>query len=119
VTFKEYQKDHIGVSWEKYVDVRFCEAEKALELSRDEMNRRLEGMNEIRSQLDRQASTFVTKDVMLVAIEKIEAKIDDLQTDQKVSEARNRIFAIIVASALTIIGSTISGTVVYYLTRGG
>jgi len=36
--------------------------ERALDVASKEMNRRLESMNEVRDQLNRQAVTFVTKD---------------------------------------------------------
>ena len=49
------------VSWKEYVDVRLKELEKGNILTKSEMDRRLEGMNEFRRQLDKQANTFITR----------------------------------------------------------
>ena len=46
---------------EKMVNMRFVESEKAILEARKEMDRRLEGMNEFRSQLERQANTFIAR----------------------------------------------------------
>ena len=45
------------------VDAEFRQQTQALLLARRELERRLEGMNAMRQQLDRQASLFITRDV--------------------------------------------------------
>jgi len=50
---------------EKQVNIQIKAIERSTSLAKLEMDRRLEGMNEIRAQLDRQAGTFAT-------IEKVE-----------------------------------------------
>jgi hypothetical protein len=47
----------------RWISVQFISQEKAIKVASDEMNRRLEGMNEFREQLNRQAGTFVEKNL--------------------------------------------------------
>lgn len=49
------------VSLKEYVERRFEENEKARQIAFNALEKRLDGMNEFRHQLDRQAGTFVTK----------------------------------------------------------
>jgi len=49
------------VSLRDYLDMRLCNMQKAVDVASKEMDRRLEGMNEFRAQLDRQTRTFVTQ----------------------------------------------------------
>jgi hypothetical protein len=50
------------VSLKEHMESRIAALEKATEVAAREMNRRLEGMNEFRAQLDEQTRTFVDKD---------------------------------------------------------
>jgi CBS-domain-containing membrane protein len=59
VTLKEYMLAQIGLH-AKQIDSVLAAQDKAVMVARDDMNRRLEGMNEFRRQLDTQAKTFVT-----------------------------------------------------------
>ena len=59
----------------KRTDLRFAAYEKALEAAKIEMDRRLEGMNEFRAQLDAQTRTFCSKDELRYEVEKIDLKI--------------------------------------------
>jgi len=54
---------------EKQVNIQIKAIERSTSLAKLEMDRRLEGMNELRAQLDRQAGTFATID-----------KVEDLRT---------------------------------------
>jgi hypothetical protein len=47
--------------------------DKARRLARKLMNKRLDGMNEIREQLDRQISTFVSKDELKLTQQEIKS----------------------------------------------
>jgi len=55
ITSKEY------VTLKEYVDMRFREMERTIDLSRISMEHRLAGMNEFREALNKQTSTFLTK----------------------------------------------------------
>lgn len=46
---------------EKFIMAQIKDRDKQMELAKEEMDRRLESMNEIRRQLDTQALTFVSK----------------------------------------------------------
>ena len=50
-----------GVSWREYVDMRLEAMDKALGLSREVLDVRLEGMNRFREQLTKQSETFLTR----------------------------------------------------------
>jgi len=76
--FEKYRETHNGITWKEYVDLRFLESERALELAERELNRRLEGMNELRSQLDRQSGTFPTKEQVETVISGVNSRIDAL-----------------------------------------
>jgi hypothetical protein len=93
--FEKYQREHTGITWKEYVDLRFEEQDKALHLSRNEMNRRLEGMNEIRSQLDRQAATFLTREAFEANDEKLLARIMSLENSLSAEVARNKVYVIL------------------------
>jgi hypothetical protein len=51
-----------AVPLKEHIEVRIDALEKATEVAAKEMNRRLEGMNEFRAQLDKQTRTFIDKD---------------------------------------------------------
>jgi len=57
----------------KHIDLQFKSNAKALKLSRKLMNKRLDGMNEIREQLDRQITTFVNKDELKLTQQEIKS----------------------------------------------
>lgn len=58
----------------KYVETRFIALEKALNLARVELDRRLEGMNEFREELRRVQSTFVTTEKLELFRKEIDVK---------------------------------------------
>jgi glucose-6-phosphate isomerase len=81
--------EELSVSLREYFDTKFADLEKQLAL-RDELtakalvkadetlNLRLEGMNEFRAELTKQAQTFVKQSEFRLHIEKIETKISML-----------------------------------------
>ncbi len=56
---------------------RFKAAQEALEVARQSMERRLEGMNEFRAQLDRQVINFLTKEEYIVRHESLIKRIEE------------------------------------------
>jgi hypothetical protein len=80
--------------------------DKAVAIYRDEMNRRLEGMNEIRSQLDRQAAGFITREAVEGIIE--------LQTSRILAMERAGMGA-----AITVVVGIVIGVVVWILKTMG
>ena len=86
---------HSGVEKEldalcKRMDLRFGAYEKALVMAKDEMDRRLEGMNEFRAQLNAQTHTFATKAELCYEVEKIDLRIAPLTKIVAVHEGETR-----------------------------
>jgi hypothetical protein len=57
------------------MNLRFESNEKQIELAKEEMERRLEGMNEFRAQLSSQAGTFLSRTEAQLQIEKVITRI--------------------------------------------
>lgn len=93
---------------EKLIDVRLNAIEKALEVAQEEMDSRLEAMNEFRSQLTSQASTFISKESVDLKIEKLDTRIDsithlkDLETGSM--KWRDHILTVLISCAVLLIG---------------
>lgn len=68
------------VSLKEYVESRIESLEKATTLARAELERRLEGMNEFRSQLENQTRTFVSKDESSLRYEQTCNRLRDLES---------------------------------------
>jgi uncharacterized coiled-coil DUF342 family protein len=112
-SFEEYRKKHNEVTWKEYVDLRFEDQDRALKLSRDEMNRRLESMNEIRSQLDKQAGTFLTKETFDASEDKIVSRIATMESALAAESARNKVYVVLVSAAV----SALIAIALYFLTQ--
>ena len=80
---------------------------KATDLAKVDMERRLEGMNEFRSQLERQAGTFLTRDRFDVEHKILADKMSDItqwKSGQEGKQGRANIISII-ALIVTVIFS--------------
>ena len=73
---REYEAKFEAIN--RLIDIRVEYNEQALKVARCELERRLEGMNEFRQQLDRQAGTFISRPELMVEIEKLELKMSPL-----------------------------------------
>ena len=51
-----------NITLREYIDIRFDSLDKALALSREEMNRRLEGLNQLRGEVITDRSQFMPRD---------------------------------------------------------
>ena len=60
---------------EKFVNSKFESMERSVNVARVEMDRRLEGMNEFRAQLDKQVVTFPTRTELVSEIGKLQVQI--------------------------------------------
>jgi len=74
------------VNWKEYVDIRIHNLEKATETATAEMDRRLEGMNEFRAQLDKQAGHFITRAEHEFVIKELTNKADKSAFENQVKE---------------------------------
>jgi hypothetical protein len=99
------------------VDLRFSESEKALVIATHEMTRRLEGMNEIRSQLDRQAATFLSREAHEIEHASLEQRLNALEHESATAMGSAKTQIIVVAAFISVFVSVLSGILVYYLTR--
>ena len=68
---------------EKLNETRLCSIEKAIKLAADQMDKRLEGMNEFRAQLTTYETKLVTRQEAVLVHEKLEADLVNL--DEKTS----------------------------------
>ena len=101
---KENNKATNVCPWHSGIVVEIKSMQKALDLARKELDRRLEGMNEFREQLRMQASTFVTRDTSEVHYKSIENRLRILENNKNNLEGRMWIIpAIIVLIQLAIL----------------
>ena len=112
--FKEYREHNNGITWKDYVDLRFAEADKALSYAKLDMDRRLDGMNELRQQLDRQAGTFVSRDNFDLAMQRILERIVTAEKAMAGSEGSRRVYIVLIAAIVSIV----VGVVVAMIGRG-
>ena len=86
------------ITVKEHFEVRFNELEKRIILTQNDLERRLEGMNEFREQLHNQANTFLTRERFDVESQRINDKITDLQlwrADHQGRQARTSVISII------------------------
>ena len=76
------------VSLKEHLEVRITALEKATQVAKTEMDRRLEGMNEFRSQLDKQTRTFVDKEYFNHCNESLDRRIKDLEVHKGKMEGK-------------------------------
>ena len=77
VDVREFVKCEI-THLEQKMNITNSKNDEALRSAKDEMNRRLEGMNEFRNQLEKQAGTFISRDEYTAAEKLVNAKIDSI-----------------------------------------
>lgn len=82
--------------------------EKAVDLARDMMTVRLEGMNEFRESMQRMEGTFVTRKEMDLALDKHSSDIRVLNTMKDKMEVKADINAVYIAYVLSSIGVILS-----------
>lgn len=97
-----------GICIRDYVDIRFKEAQRAIDKAEKMMNNRLEGMNEFREQLNQQATTFVPRGEMTIINDKLMEDIRILQSKVDRAEGKasaNAVFlTALIAGASLILG---------------
>jgi len=116
--FKAYRKEHNGVTWDQYLQevilrieetsrLREENAERSLGLAKQDMDRRLEAMNEFRAQLEKQAVTFLTTERYEACHGRLVDQIANLEKQQAAGEARAKIYAVVVAATISLLGALI------------
>jgi hypothetical protein len=70
---------HKVESLEKLFTVRFDAINEAIIVAKEEMDRRLEGMNEFRTQLSMQAATFISKREVELLFDKFDERLRNIE----------------------------------------
>lgn len=68
-----------GVSLKEYFELRISDIDKSTKLAAETLEKRLEGMNEFRAQLEKQTGTFLTKENFESRLLLVDSKLDALQ----------------------------------------
>jgi hypothetical protein len=104
-----------AVSLKEHLESRIHALEKATQVAKDEMDRRLEGMNRFRDQLDKQTRTFVDKDYFEHHCETNNDRIAKLESfkDQMTGKAdqksvTNAIIIAVISIAISIVSIIIN-----------
>ena len=95
-----------GVSLREYVDAKFEAVAHATEQARENMERRLQGMNEFRDTLRDQASRYVTRDECNLSKTKIEDDVDELREFRAALNAKagqNAVYIAYIISGISLL----------------
>ena len=93
---------------QRFSDHQFVTIEEARRIAKVEQDRRLEGMNEFREQLNRQAATFVTHDILHSELKIVNEKIAPLCKAADRSEGSSSVTHWLAPSAPSLIALGIS-----------
>lgn len=99
VPLREYIEKIVCLKWEAQSD--------ALKLARENLEKRLDSMNEIREQLNRQASTFVTKTEYDIIKTRFEDEIRSLQLSRAEMAGKSAVNVALVISVLSLLTTII------------
>jgi hypothetical protein len=85
----------------RIIDQRFAEQDRALQLSRDELERRLEGLNQLRQDVVKDRSEYVTRDVYELNHKVLESRINSVE--DAIAQMETRTATIIALMGFVII----------------
>ena len=97
-----------GVSLKEHFESRIVALEKATTIAAINMEKRLDGMNEFRSQLKDQASTFISRNEYTVMMEKLQQDIKTLQISKANLEGKASQQSVLIAYLISIISLCIA-----------
>ena len=100
-----------GVSWRDWVDARFDAMDKQVLLTKADLERRLENMNEWRAEREKMTDTYMTSERYEACHGRLVDQIAVLEKAQAQAEARGKVYSTIVAAIISIV----VGIVVHYL----
>ena len=102
---REFESKFAAIN--RLIDIRADYNDQALKVARNELERRLEGMNEFREQLNRQAGTFISKSELNAEVEKLELKISPLSCAVATNEGSRKwtdyIIMIIISACIVLL----------------
>ena len=93
-----------GVSLRDYFDMRLTSLERSRVEAVDAMERRLEGMNELRAQLDRQAGTFLTMKEHDIFRERVDKELRNIAEFRAVVDTKASLNGLYISIALSVLG---------------
>lgn len=92
------------ISLKEYFNIRVDAIEKSIEVAHEEMNRRLEGMNEFRKQLDRQSDDFFSRSEHELFRRKVEEDIQGLREFRSEMRGKASQSSVILSTLLAVGG---------------
>lgn len=90
------------ISLKKHLNQRFKDIKDAIRVASAAMDKRLDGMNEFRNQLNDQTKSFVTKESVDERFTSMQSKIDALQKFNNIALGAFLIIQIMIGIALAI-----------------
>ena len=92
------------LSLRDYFESRISAQDKALELARQGIDKRLESMNEFRAQLNQQASTFMTREYYDAKHETMQKQVDELMLSRAELQGKASQGSVVFAYGIGIVG---------------
>lgn len=92
------------ITLKEYFDIRYQAMERAVDKASASMEKRLEGMNEFRSQLKEQASRFITREEMQATFKSMSEDIKSLNQSRAVLEGKASQNSVVGAFIFSAIG---------------
>jgi len=103
------------------IELQMDMIEKSINVAKNEMDRRLEGMNEFRNQLSSQAQTFISKREVELIMEKIDGRIGYLEKRGNVTEGSkvwsNHIITVLISVFVTSVVMLIGPIMMKVITK--
>jgi hypothetical protein len=87
-----------------YIEVQIKALKEATNLARENMERRLEGMNEFRHQLNSQAATFITREAFEARHNLLQIQVDELRAFKATSEGKASQISVLIATGIGLAG---------------
>ena len=93
-----------GLSLREYIDMRFNTIDMSLALVREQMEKRLEGMNEFRQQLNEQTTRFITREELDARCIPCKEDVRSLRESRAESHGKASTMSVFIATAIALCG---------------
>jgi len=107
ISLKEYF-DTRFLQLREYMDIRFQSIEKSTCLAQDNLNRRIDGMNEFRNAMKDQAAKFITREELALMLDPIGKDIRQLLETQAEAKGMASQKSVLVAYGISLVAILIS-----------
>lgn len=117
MTLKDHQKDTISMceyfsaqidSLKEYIDIKFTAIESSTKLAQDNLNTRLESMNEFRMSLKDQSSNFITRVEHDAMMTKYDSDIRVLREQNAKNEGKASMNSVYIGYLIALVAIIIS-----------